>query len=357
MHLTDSLLIIVFLHLFDQRCGKACQSLSYFYDAMSSSYLKIGIISKRFFSLYLKAIRELLHQSHIQIDSSDLNQWSNLFSFLKVQPSDVHLSNVRDPAVFHSLILPLHSIHVLQMTCFYFDILSPSSDVFLSQLYELDLGASLLTDRDLSYLINAMGSFRTLSKLLLNNNRITNEGAQELSRMLLGNRLKELNISSNLIGPSGSRHISKCLRVNSSLQILQLQGNHIDDTGVEFICSSLEVNQSLSSLNLGDTSTGDDGATAIGRALSLNHTLSSLYLYRNSVGVVGSKALAEGLLMNSSLKLLNLGWNNIGDDGLKALGSALESNKSLAHLNLERNHLTVQGGEVLGRVSLESFKK
>jgi hypothetical protein len=186
----------------------------------------------------------------------------------------------------------------------------------------INLNERSLTDDDLWDLLDAirLGKFTQLTRMHLDNNRITDRGA------LL---------------------IAKSLHHNSSLKWLYLGSNHITDIAVHAMADALHVNSSLQWLDLSGNCITETGAVAMSRALCVNVGMRELYLHQNGIGDIGVLALAEALSVNSSLRRLGIGSNQISDRGALALALALQYNCTLQQLWLDENKVSDQGALAL----------
>lgn len=124
----------------------------------------------------------------------------------------------------------------------------------------------------------------TLEALDLNNVRIGDDGAGQMSMALLHNsQLRRLYLAFNSIGPEGARYIAAMFQENRTLHLLDLRDNEI----------------------------GDEGATYLANGLVGNYAMRRLLLARNDVGRLGAEALA--LPVRSSQRLF-VEFGASGDD-------------------------------------------
>ncbi|KAL0226110.1 hypothetical protein P9112_013434 [Eukaryota sp. TZLM1-RC] len=219
---------------------------------------------------------------------------------------------------------------------------------------KLNLQFNKITSEGASALARALESNSTLTKLNLGDNKITSEGASALARALESNStMTELNLGNNNITSEGASALARALESNSTLTTLYLQYNNFPSEGASALARALESNSTLTKLNLGDNKITSEGASALARALESNSTLTTLDLQYNNFTSEGASALAHALESNSTLTKLNLGNNNITSEGASALARALESNSTLTTLYLQSNNITSEGASALAR-ALES---
>jgi Ran GTPase-activating protein (RanGAP) involved in mRNA processing and transport len=97
--------------------------------------------------------------------------------------------------------------------------------------------------------------------------------------MLLSNQtLKELNLSSNLIGDAGATAIANVLDKNQTLERLSVRGNKI----------------------------GNNGTIAFARKLPVMKGLKELIMIKNSIGLEGRAMLLRGIQLNMELEYLHV---------------------------------------------------
>jgi len=80
------------------------------------------------------------------------------------------------------------------------------------------------------------------------------------------------------------------LKTTSTLTTLNLQNNLISDNGAQALSEALKINSSLTTLNLKSNLIGDSGAQTLAQALKSNSSPTTLDLRRNN-GFGGTLAL------------------------------------------------------------------
>jgi Ran GTPase-activating protein (RanGAP) involved in mRNA processing and transport len=106
-------------------------------------------------------------------------------------------------------------------------------------------------------------------RLWLSGNKITSIGASILASALNYNTsLERLYLHGNSISDIGVKYISKTLSFNNkTLKILGLQQNHITDLGAEHLAQMMKVNKTLTGLWLDNNQISDKGIKLISNAL------------------------------------------------------------------------------------------
>lgn len=111
------------------------------------------------------------------------------------------------------------------------------------------------------------------------------------------------------------------------------------------LAQGLESNKSLEFLDLSSCMLGVSGTLAIANALHKNTTLKSLNLYRNKVDVDGARALRELLKVNSTLEFLDVGHNRLREKGVRAITDGIIENptSALKRIGLRFNFINDDG--------------
>ena len=155
-----------------------------------------------------------------------------------------------------------------------------------------------------------------LTRIDLNNNAITDVGADDLASALLFNRtLESINLSRNHVTGEGAVAMLKASGRNraSRLKRVNLHANDLGQDGVTAVAEVLADQANgpkLEELNLRSNKAGDEGATALAGMLEKNPVLLRLNLATNGIGIEGLEAIAEALITNRTLALIELSANN-----------------------------------------------
>ncbi|CAF1038344.1 unnamed protein product [Rotaria sp. Silwood1] len=150
-----------------------------------------------------------------------------------------------------------------------------------------------------------------------------------------------LILKGNHIDASGALILAKTLSNNMSLIRLELQCNRIGDRGVDYLADALTVNKCLKVLDLRDNNITHEGARHLANMLKKNQTLTSLSLSSNHIDDRGVRVLADALIDNMSLRRLCLFQNqSISDWSIESLINMMRYNQSLEELILQTNKLS-----------------
>ena len=249
---------------------------------------------------------------------------------------------------------------------------------------------------------------RTLQKLDLSNNNLSDDGAATISDGLKTNRtLLELNISHNGIEDNGAQEIAKAIKINLSLQNVDISKNYISNEGLLYFMETVKSNCSLQVVNITHNNVTKSGfrnikqfienlryplliiaswneinsygklttkiyktctsgiieedvwwsfkhndpdhiVTMLSDCLKEDDTLLELNLYRKKITKVGAKKIGEAIKVNTTLLKLDIDRNTISDDGAAAISDGLKCNSSLQELRMIDNKITSEGAKRIG---------
>ena len=185
---------------------------------------------------------------------------------------------------------------------------------------------------------------KTLQKLDLKNNDLSDDGAATLSDGLKSNNtLLEFNMSSNKITNVGAKKIGEAIQVNVALQILDIHSNRISDDGAAAISDGLKSNNTLLEFNMSSNQITNVGAKKIGEAIQVNTALQILDIHSNRISDDGAAAISDGLKSNNTLLELNISHNSIADKGTQEITKAILINSSLQNINISKNYVSSEG--------------
>lgn len=200
----------------------------------------------------------------------------------------------------------------------------------------------------------AISNSTTLIELDLQDNRISVEGCQNLSKALSTNTsIKILKLGGNKIGDEGLNHLCDAFVTNNNaLRHVDLCNNLFGNgLGATKLVTSVLLNEgsNLISLDLSYNTIGDSTITKLSNSLCRRETegtLQELNLSYNRIANEGGICLAHALSKNNTLKKLWINGNNIGDDGMnkfcETLGRKKDGNTSLIELWFNGNPISVK---------------
>jgi hypothetical protein len=132
----------------------------------------------------------------------------------------------------------------------------------------LELSFNSISSKSVEHMINSLWSYTSLQILSLDNNKVGDEGARLLARVLPTLLLEELNVGFNEIGNEGVTELIKAVVSNSTLRVLMLSGNAITTEGAREVAFMLSHNTELQTLYLDHMSIGQAGERYISAAVA-----------------------------------------------------------------------------------------
>jgi NLR family CARD domain-containing protein 3 len=149
----------------------------------------------------------------------------------------------------------------------------------------LDLRSSDIDDNIVILHAKALGTYKSLSQLLLTSTKVSDVGITALAKALEHSpTLAEIHFSLGMdrIGVAGWASFSAALALNTSVETLIIQESLSDDESVK-IFEALKSNTALTKLDLKNNNVGQKGAAMLAEALQCNISLASLDLSRNDI--------------------------------------------------------------------------
>ena len=216
-------------------------------------------------------------------------------------------------------------------------------------LQKLDLSNNNLSNEEAAIISDGLKSNNSLQELYVSCNQITSEGAERLGEaMQVNTTLQKLDINANTICDDGAAAISDALKSNNSLQELYMAHNHITCEGAKKIGEAIKVNTTLQVLDISINPVSNDGAAAISGGFKSNNSLQKLNMSRNEITSEGAEMISEAIQVNTLLQKFYINNNSISDDGAAAISNVLKSNNSLQELYMANNQITSEGAKQIG---------
>ena len=225
---------------------------------------------------------------------------------------------------------------------------------------ELDLSSHGITNKEAKIIATALHGNKSLQKLDISNNNISDDGAIAIGKILnnykdssvvnedsiQNSTLQKLNMSHNNISSNGIVALCDCLKSNVTLQELTISWDdcktpivldstskvcnmsnlYFRDVGATLVSAFLFKKVETRILDISHNTISDDGAVAISEYLNNNNTLQLLNMSHNQVSGIGAINISKALQKNSSLQVLVISHNIISDDGAIAIGKILINN-------------------------------
>jgi hypothetical protein len=223
----------------------------------------------------------------------------------------------------------------------------------------LDMSHCNLTDADVAILATTLSQKSTfVSALDLSDNLIGEIGARHLALALPSNsQLNDLSLNQNQLLDGGASALSDGLKQNSAIRDLGLARNGIGDAGTRALAGMLEQTANLVAFNLSFNRIGLDGARLLGTALKQKSKLKTLDLSGNAIGELGAFAFAQEIAGNSHLEQLFMWENEISAKGAIAVVRALQGNNGELPLKLctDCEHSSVASSLMYSRVETQPW--
>ena len=215
-------------------------------------------------------------------------------------------------------------------------------------LQRLNISCNRICDKDIDVGI-CLQTNTALVELDMSNNYITCVGAI-VEAMQINKTLRRLNISHNKLSDDGAMAFSECLRTNTTLLEFDMQNINITWKGTNTIAEALKVNNALQKLSISHNNITEYGAIAFSEYLKTNTTLIELDISFNYIACKGVSSIAEAVRGNKTLLKLNISHNLILDDGAIAFSECLKTNTTLIELNISYNGITCKGASAIAEV-------
>ena len=216
-------------------------------------------------------------------------------------------------------------------------------------LQEFNIGKNYLQASSFIKVAKSLQKISTLTKLCINNNKITNEAANYIASVISYNsHLQELDISSSLQA-QGATIILKRLQKISSLTTLYISNNNItyeaaDDIAAVISCNAIQV------LDVSSNCLGTIGITKVAKALQSVCTLTHLYISNNEITDKATGGIAAAISCNPYLEEFDIGYNFIQGRGATKIAKSLQQISTLKKLFMNNNKITDEASNDIATV-------
>ncbi|KAL7545765.1 hypothetical protein ACHAWF_011275 [Thalassiosira exigua] len=200
----------------------------------------------------------------------------------------------------------------------------------LVQQKEINLNLKKLCDADLVVLAKVLRKSKVLKILFLYQNSITLAEGQFIDALAKNQSLRTLYLERNKIGDEGANRLAKVLKENDTLEVMHLNSNEIGDEGAKSLADALQISTSLKTISLGSNQISDVGAQHLAKSLTENNTLREIWINFNSIGDRGGQSFVDALKSNHSMDKLCLWDNNISNSVMKRITAILHDPKRKA---------------------------
>ncbi|KAG9396533.1 FERM central domain [Carpediemonas membranifera] len=218
----------------------------------------------------------------------------------------------------------------------------------LDEVHVLVLDTVDLGNKGCEALANAMKLTRTVTELVLPNNRITDTSLTRLSECILLCPLARLDLSNNRFTAAGLDAISSAVAQCTSLTEMSIANNRLGAASLPAIFRCVSHSASLSKVNLSGNHLGPSIIGHVTDMVDLNHArIRSWDLANNALGDKAArqvafmlrKTLAEEVIMDS---------NGLSQEGMTAVAEKFAESEHMVYLQMSGNK-RVSGGLVVSR--------
>ena len=206
-------------------------------------------------------------------------------------------------------------------------------------LQEFNIGKNYLQASSVIKVAKSLQKISTLTKLCIDNNKITNEATDYIAYVISCNsHLQILDISLSLQA-QGAKIILKSLQKISSLTTLYISNNNItyeaaDDIAAVVSCNPIQV------LDVSDNCLGTMGITKVAKALQSVCTLTHLYIRNVYITDKATDDIAAAISCNPYLEEFDIGNNSIEGRGAIKIAKSFQQISTLKKLFMDHNKIT-----------------
>ena len=172
-----------------------------------------------------------------------------------------------------------------------------------SNLQELDIGSNDLHAQGATIILNSLQKISSLTTLYINNNTITEEVADDIAAVVSCNPMQVLDVNDNYLGTIGVTKVAKALQSVCTLTHLYISNNYITDEATDDIAAAISCNPYLEEFDIGKNSIQGRGAIKIVKSFQQMSTLKKLFMDHNEISDGASDYVAAVTDCNPHLKL------------------------------------------------------
>ncbi|CAK8989437.1 unnamed protein product [Durusdinium trenchii] len=244
-----------------------------------------------------------------------------------------------------------------------------------ASMIELSFESCHMGNRLAEVIAEVLKTNRTLTRINLKGNQITDEGVKAVAdAMAYNTTVTDLDLRYNQgidsdVGKQAIRLLEERLEGNraaaeaAEAKRSRIRGDHRADgradkfpgrLRIQALADKLTHGGTLSKLSVFNANLGDAVIQVLIEALQHNRSVTDVNLTKNNITYIGAKALAQMLTVNLNITHVYLGGNQIGDAGTEALAQMLKQNRSITNINLHANQIGSDGIQVLAEALQEN---
>ncbi|CAI9609553.1 unnamed protein product, partial [Staurois parvus] len=206
-----------------------------------------------------------------------------------------------------------------------------------SQIEELCLWKSQLTDSSCIHLASGIRNNQTLRTLNLSENNLEGPHFSDLMAALTTSRIEKLLLDNNHLTDSSCLYLASGVRNNQTLRTLDLSINNLEGPHFSDLMAALTTSQ-IEEFLLGNNHLTDSSCPHLASLIRNNQTLRKLNLSMNNLeGPHFSDLMAA--LTTSRIEKLHLWKSHLTDSSCPHLASGIRNNQTLRTLDLSGNNL------------------
>ena len=215
---------------------------------------------------------------------------------------------------------------------------------------EVDLHLYSMGDGYASALSEGLKKVKSVERLNLKSNRLSQQGSQRILETVRPNAIKEINLAENHMGSTPVKLLISLLEDRrNQITKLNLEHTGLANEIVKEMLGVVAFNKHLKYLNLAKNGLTEKIGEALNEMLVSNSTLKRLDLHWNALGSRGGFQLFDGMKHNRYLQMLDVSWNALGKDIATAtcVAEALDKHQYLVHLDMSYNSFTFEECQVI----------
>ena len=208
------------------------------------------------------------------------------------------------------------------------------ADVILcnSNLVEFDIGASNLQALGAKKIAKALQKISSLKKLYISNNNITDIVADDIVAIISCNKIQELDVSKNNLKAAGIIKLAQALQIISTLTSLYINNNKVTDEAADDIAAAISCNPRLEEFDIGENRIQDKGAIRLAKSLQQISTLRKLFIDHNIITDEAADDFVAVIHHNSHLKEFRINGNKL--QNVSTLKAACFAHRNLTKYKL-----------------------